>query len=79
MWAAYQRVTQAWSFSRFQAVVGTLAGIVSIGGAAFSLIQFGHPANTGDLVAIVQTAGTRLSVPDATVEVLTNQNALVRR
>jgi len=77
MWAAYQRVTQAWSFSRFQAVVGTLAGIVSIGGAAFSLIQSGHPANTGDLVAIVQTAGTRLSVPDATVEVLTNQNALV--
>jgi hypothetical protein len=68
---------QVWSFSRVQAVVGTLAGIVSISGAAFSLIQAGHPANTGDLVAIVQAAGSRLSVTDATVEVLTPQNALV--
>jgi hypothetical protein len=75
--AEYKRLTQSWSFSRIQAVVGTLAGIVSIGGAAFSVIQSGHRANTGDLVAIIQTAGTRVSVTDATVEVLTTQNALV--
>jgi hypothetical protein len=60
-----------------QTVVGTLAGIATITGAAFSLVQSARPANTGDLVAIVQAAGTRLSVPDAMVEVLTTQNALV--
>jgi hypothetical protein len=75
--SAGKRLIRLWSFSKVQAVVGTLAGIISICGAAFSLIQSGHPSNTGDLVAIVQTAGTRLSVSDATVEILTTQNALV--
>jgi Carboxypeptidase regulatory-like domain len=70
------RLIQAQSLSTFQAIVGTLAGIASITGAAFSLVST-RPANTGDLVAIVQAAGTRQSVPDATVEVLTTQNALV--
>jgi hypothetical protein len=65
------------SLSRFQAVVGTLAGILSIAGAAFSLVQFARPANTGDLVMIVQAAGSRGSVADATIEVLTTQNAIV--
>ena len=65
------------SFSRVQAVVGTLAGIASIAGAAFSLVQFVRPANTGDLVTVVQAAGSRRSVPDATIEVLTTQNAIV--
>lgn len=65
------------SLSRFQAVVGTLAGIASITGAAFSLVQFARPANTGDLVTIVQAAGSRRSVTDATIEVLTTQNAIV--
>ena len=65
------------SLSRFQAVVGTLAGIVSIIGAAFSLVQFARPATTGDLVTIVQAAGSRGSVTDATIEVLTTQNAIV--
>ena len=65
------------SLSRFQAVVGTLAGILSIAGAAFSLVQFARPANTGDLVMIVQAAGSRRSVTDATIEVLTTQDAIV--
>ena len=65
------------SLPRFQAVVGTLAGIVSITGAAFSLVEFARPANTGDLVTIVQAAGSRGSVTDATIEVLTTQNAIV--
>ncbi len=67
---------RAQSLSRVHAIIGTLAGIASITGAAFSLVP-ARPANTGDLVAIVQAAGTRQSVPDATVEVLTTQNALV--
>jgi spore maturation protein SpmB len=65
------------SLSRFQAVVGTLAGIASITSAVFSLVQFARPANTGDLVTIVQAAGSRGSVTDATIEVLTTQNAIV--
>jgi hypothetical protein len=65
------------SLSRFQAVVGTLAAIASIIGAAFSLVQFARPANTGNLVTIVQAAGSRRSVTDATVEVLTTQDAIV--
>jgi hypothetical protein len=65
------------SFSRFQGVVGTLAGIASIIGAVFTLVEFVRPGNTGDLVTIVQAAGSRGSVTDATIEVLTTQDALV--
>jgi hypothetical protein len=65
------------SLSRVQALVGLLAGIVSIAGAVFSLVQFARPANTGNVVAIVQAAGSRQGVTDATVEVLTTQNAIV--
>jgi hypothetical protein len=70
-------IMRALSLSRFQAVVSTLAGIASIVGAGYSLMQFARPANTGDLVAIVQAAGSRGSVTDATVEVLTTQDAVV--
>jgi hypothetical protein len=45
--------------------------------AVVSLVQFAHPATTGDLVAVVQAAGSRGAVNNATVEVLTPQNALV--
>jgi Carboxypeptidase regulatory-like domain len=76
-WAAFQRFMRSTPFSHVQAVVGTLAGIVSITGAVFSVVQFARPANSGDLVAIVQAAGSHQSVPDATVEVFTSQNALV--
>jgi hypothetical protein len=75
-WAA-SRVLLGSSLSRFQAVVGTLAGIVSVTGAGLSLVQFARPANTGDLVTIVQAAGSRGSVTDATIEVLTTENAIV--
>jgi len=67
---------RAQSLSKVQAIVGTLAGIASITGAAFSLFP-ARPTNTGDLVAIVHAVGTQQSVPDATVEILTTQNALV--
>ena len=76
-WGACKRLLFGVSLSRVQAVIGLLAGIASITGAAFSLVQFARPANTGDLVTIVQAAGSRRSVTDATVEVLTTQNAIV--
>ena len=75
-WAACSFVLGL-SLTRFQAIVGTVAGITSITGAAFSVAQFARPANTGDLVTIVQAAGSRGSVTDATIEVLTTQNAIV--
>jgi Carboxypeptidase regulatory-like domain len=65
------------TLSRVQGIVGTLAGLATIIGAAFPLTQFARPASTGDLVAIVQAAGTRQSVTDATIEVLTTENAIV--
>jgi hypothetical protein len=65
------------SFSRVQSVVATLAGLASVTGAAFSLVQYARPANSGELVAIVQAAGSHRTVTDATVEVLTTDNALV--
>ena len=77
-WSVLTEPLRALSLSRLQAVVGTVAGLISIGGAAFSVAQFARPAaNTGDLVAIVQAAGSHRAVADATVEVLTTQNAIV--
>jgi len=74
---AWKKLVLGQSLSRAQAIIGALAGIASISGAVISLAQYAHPANTGDLVAVVQAAGSRGAVTDATVEVLTSQNALV--
>ncbi len=76
-WAAVKHLLGGLSLSRIQSVVATLAGIATVTGAAFSLMQFARPGNTGQLVAIVQAAGSHRSVADATVEILTTQNALV--
>jgi hypothetical protein len=65
------------SFSRVQGIVGTLAGVASVVGATSSLVQFARPSNTGNLVAIVQATGAHRSVTDATIEVLTTDNAIV--
>jgi hypothetical protein len=76
-WQHARRLTGGLSLSRFQAVVGTMAGVISITGAGFSVVQFVRPGNTGNLVAVVQAAGSRGSVTDATIEVLTTGNAVV--
>jgi hypothetical protein len=77
IWATCRRLLSGLSLSRFHTVIGTVAGLASIVGAGFSLVQFVRPANTGDLVAIVQTASSHRSVTDATIEVLTPENAIV--
>jgi hypothetical protein len=74
-WAT--RLRRRLALSGVQSVVGTTAGIISIAGAAFSVVQFARPANTGELVAIVQAADPRRNASDATIEVLTTQNAIV--
>src|SRR4051812_45368025 len=77
VWIRMRAVARGVSFSRFQSIVATLAGLASVTGAAFSLVQYARPANTGELVAIVAVAGSHQVVANATVEVLTTDNALV--
>ena len=76
-WAVCRCFMLGLSLSRFQAIVGTMAAIASVTGAAFSLVEFARPAKTGELVTVVQAAGSHRSVSDATIEVLTTQNAIV--
>lgn len=75
--AAYRALVRGSSLSRVQAIVGTLAGLASIIGVAFSLLQVARPADTGELVTIVQAAGSSSNITDATIEVLNTQDALV--
>jgi hypothetical protein len=65
------------SLSKIQALVATLAGIVSIAAGAFSVVRADHAVDTGALVTIVKTASSHTGVPDATIEVLTAANAIV--
>ena len=66
------------SLSRFQAIVGLVAGLVSVSGTVFSVPQFFRPApGLGEGVAVVQEAKSQKAVADATIEILTPQNALV--
>jgi len=76
-WATCHRVLRGLKLSGIQSVVGTAAGIATIIGGAFSLVQLARPTSTGELVAIVQDAASRRSVTGATVEVLTPENAIV--
>jgi hypothetical protein len=76
-WTTALRLIRALSLTRLQALVATLAGIVSVGGAVFSVVDFARGGNTGEIVAVVQAAGSHRSVTDATVEILTTQDALV--
>jgi hypothetical protein len=66
------------SLSRVQAIVGLVAGIISVTGALYSVTQFFRPApGMGEVVAVVQEAKTEKGMSDATIEILTPQNALV--
>ena len=76
-WVTCRRFILGLTLSRFQATVGTMAAVCSVTGAAFSLAQFARPAKTGELVAVVQAAGSRRSVSDATIEIVTTENAIV--
>jgi hypothetical protein len=69
-------VRQHVSLSRLQAIVGLVAGVISVGGAAYTFFVPSRPP-TGTVVAIVQDARSEKPVPDATVEVLTLDNAVV--
>jgi len=76
-WTTAHRLARGLSLTRVQTLVATLAGIASISGAALSAVEFARGGNTGELVAIVQAAGSHRIVTDATVEILNTQDALV--
>ena len=66
------------NLSRFQTVVGLAAGIISISGALLALPNYFKPAvGKGVLVAVVVDAKTEKAVSNATVEILTLNNAVV--
>ena len=76
-WTTVSDIARALSLTRIQSLVATLAGITSLVGAVFSVVQFAGPGRTGELVATVHAAGSPQGITDATVEVLTTENALV--
>ena len=76
-WQLWTRLTGGVSLSRVQAIVGTVAGIISIAGAVFSISPLAQASTSGELVATVQEVGTHRGVSDATIEVLTPQNDIV--
>jgi hypothetical protein len=69
-------IRQHVSLLRLQAIVGLLAGIISIGGAAYTFLVPSRPP-TGTMVAIVQEARSEKPITDATIEVLTLDNTVV--
>jgi|SRR5579872_241419 len=82
-WLAAQKAVemarQLWatlSLTRVQAVVAVLTGLVTITVGLHSLVQFAGPGDMGELLAVVQDASEK-GVTDATIEILTPQNAVV--
>ena len=66
------------NLSMFQTVVGLMAGALSILGALLAVPNYFKPAiGKGDLVAVVVDAKTEKAVSNATVEILTLNNAVV--
>jgi Carboxypeptidase regulatory-like domain len=63
------------SFTRLQGICGTIAALMSIGGALGYIIPQEPPR--GEVLAIVQEARSGKPITDATVEVLTLKDALV--
>lgn len=67
------------SFASLQSVVSFLVGLVSLGGAVYSAMQFVNPAAqaTGEVLAVVRAANTDRALPGSAIEVLTPQDALI--
>ncbi|MBI4636468.1 MAG: carboxypeptidase regulatory-like domain-containing protein [Candidatus Rokubacteria bacterium] len=66
------------SLSRLQTIIGLTTGLLTIAGAVYSGVQYLRPVpSLGEVVAIVHDAKSGVPVPDATIEILTPQNALV--
>jgi hypothetical protein len=67
------------TLSRFHAIVGIIAGFISISVGLYTYLHFSKPGSpvVGEIVAIVHDARTGKPVTDATVEILTLKGAVV--
>jgi len=74
-----QTVRQHASLSRFQALVGLLAGMLSISGAFYSYTRplAPPPPTTGEIVALVQDERSSRPLTGATIEVVTVKDAAI--
>ncbi|MGH7279644.1 MAG: carboxypeptidase-like regulatory domain-containing protein [Candidatus Rokuibacteriota bacterium] len=64
--------------SRVQAIIGITAGVLSITGMLFPALRTMYPTvGRGEVIAVVRDAQSGAPVPDATVEILTPDNAIV--
>jgi len=62
---------------RAQAIVGVLTGVLSIAGALYSGVNYLVAPKQGEVAALVRESRTDRPLADATVEVLTTEDALV--
>jgi hypothetical protein len=65
------------SFSSFQAFVAFAAGLISVGGAVYSGIEYLRPAANGEVVAVVEDARTAKPVRGGSLEVLTLDDSVI--
>ena len=71
-------IRSALTLTRFQAIIGITAGVLSIGVTVWGVFVTSRPAVTsGEILAIVQEARTDKPVAGATIEILTPRDALV--
>lgn len=71
----FARVLPLWS--RTQAIVGVLTGVLSIAGALYSGVSYLIAPKQGEVAALVRESRTDRPLTDATIEVLTPENTLV--
>jgi hypothetical protein len=64
-------------WSRAQAIVGLLTGVLSIAGALYSGVSYLIAPKQGEMAALVRESRTDRPLTDATVEVLTPEDTLV--
>ena len=62
---------------RAQAVVGVLTGVLSIAGALYSGVNYLVAPKQGEVAALVRESRTDRPLTDATIEILTTEDALV--
>ncbi|MDP2703335.1 MAG: carboxypeptidase-like regulatory domain-containing protein [Candidatus Rokubacteria bacterium] len=80
---AVRRLVQALrehlTLSRFHAIVGIIAGFISISVGLYTYLHFSRPGSPviGEIVVILQDARTGKPATDATVEILTLKDAVV--
>ncbi len=65
-------------FVHLQPAIAVMTGLVTIAGAAYSVVKYLAPTpDTGQIIAVVQEARSGQPVADATIEILTPRDALI--